>query len=330
VTIRLPILLLVVLMLEWAAGAVAPKQNNHPPALAGTVYFYYHGFQQPPGMFGPTSLAVLVDGRVVASPKAKTFFGIRLAPGRHSFASKSRRTNPKETAIELDITPGQHVFIRLDMRVAALGIVKYTAHLRIVGQEEGRAMVAALQPLDVKHIEDKTRVTIEAPTPAQEESSNNNPEPVRLAAPLPEEQGIYAFSPGTLQRIPGEITNFRTAPVHGLTAIVKNARSGTRLKAPLEFVLRCSPETTAAEYVLMHLFTRGDRREFRTLLGGTSVMQQGPERMTVPFEAHRIAPDVYHMKILAVPKGEYGFVGPGLEFKASATGSFVTYTFGVD
>jgi hypothetical protein len=191
-------------------------------------------------------------------------------------------------------------------------------------------MVGALQPLDVTHIEDKTRVTIETPPPAQEESSNRNPEPLRLADPLPGEQGLYALLDGTLQRIPGEITNFRTAPVHGLTAIVKNARSGTRLKAPLEFVVRSSPETTAAEYVLMHLFTKRNRREFRTLLGGTSVMQQGPERMTVPFEARRIAADVYHLKILAVPKGEYGFVAPGLLFKASATGSFVTYTFGVD
>jgi hypothetical protein len=151
-----------------------------------------------------------------------------------------------------------------------------------------------------------------------------------VAAPLPDEQGVYALSEGTLQRIPGEITNFRTAPVHGLTAIMKNVHSGTRLKVPLEFVIHCSPETTAAEYVLMHLFTKGDRREFRTLLGGTSMMQQGPERMTVPFEARRIVSNVYYVRILAVPKGEYGFVPPGLEFKASATGSFVTYTFGVD
>jgi hypothetical protein len=191
-------------------------------------------------------------------------------------------------------------------------------------------MVAALHPLDVKHIEDKTRVTIEVPAPARDDSSNSNPEPARSGALLPEEQGVYALSQGSLQRIPGEITNFRTAPVHGLTAIMKNARSGTRLKVPLEFVIRCPPETTAAEYVLMHLFTKRDRREFRTLLGGTSVMQQGPERMTVPFETHRIAPDIYYLKILAVPKGEYGFVAPGLVFKASATGSFVTYTFGVD
>jgi hypothetical protein len=329
VTSRLRIGLLTVWVLECAVGATAPKQDSHPPETTGTVYFYYEGFQQPPGMFGPTpSISILVDGRVVASPEMRTFFGVRLTPGRHTLASKSRRTNPKETAIELDITPGQQVFIRLEMMIAGMGIVKYTAHLRVVGQDDGRAMVAALQPLEPGQIEDRMLVTTELPGPLPEEPQQIIPDAVRASASLPDEQGIYALSDGALRRITGEITNFRTTNTWGLTATVKNSRSGIRLKAPLEFVIRCAPQVTAADYVLMHLFTRKDRREFRTLEAGQSGWQ-GPERMMVPFESRRIAPDVYYVTVLAVPKGEYGFLRPGGQV-TDTPGSTVTFTFGVD
>jgi hypothetical protein len=265
----------------------------------------------------------------VASPKQKTFFGIRVPPGRHTFASKSRRTNPKETAIELDITPGQVVFIRLEMMIAGMGIVKYTAHLRVVAEEDGRALVAELAPLDVSEIDDKARVTTEAPAPARAEQSHPTSDAATLSTLLPGEQGIYVLANGAIQKIPGEITTLKETVTWGPTAIVKKPRSGTRLRAPLEFVIRCSPDTTAAEYVLMHLFRRGDRREFRTLESGKSGWQ-GPERMMVPFQSRRIAPEVYHLSVLAVPKGEYGFLAPRLPLSASAAASFVTFTFGVD
>jgi hypothetical protein len=315
------------LIFECAARAAAPQQQTSP-AAAGTVYFYYEGFQQPPGMFGPTpSIAILVDGRVVASPKQRTFFGVRLTPGHHTFASKSRRTNPKETAIEFDVESGQQVFIRLEMMIAGMGIVKYTAHLRVVGDEDGRAIVAALQPLDVGEIEDRVRVTTDPPAPAADEASAISAMP-ELSTSLPDEQGIYVLLDGAPHGIPGEITTRRKTSVWGLTAVLKNARSSTRLRAPLEFVIRTAPDTTAEEYVLMHLFKRDDRREFRTLEGGQSGWQ-GPERMMVPFESRRFAPNVYHVKVLAVPKGEYGFIRPGASFKDSAA-STVTFTFGVD
>lgn len=325
--IRLLILLLV-LALECAAGAVAPSQNSRAPVTAGTVYVYYLGFQQPPGMFGWTpGISVLVDGRVVASPKTKTFFGVRLDPGRHTLASKSRRTNAKETAIDLDIKPGEQVFIRLEMMIAGMGIVKYTAHLRVVGREEGRAILAELQPLDAGEIQDKVRVTTDPPAPAEYDHSDVAELP-SLSSSVPDEQGIYGVLQGALQKLPGEITTQRMTSAWGLTAILKSARSGTRLRVPLEFVIRSSSDTVADEYVLMHLFTRKDRREFRTIQGGKSGWQ-GPERMMVPFESRRVAPNVYHLRVLSVPKGEYGFIPPGAKFMDSAASSIV-FTFGVD
>jgi hypothetical protein len=128
---------------------------------------------------------------------------------------------------------------------------------------------------------------------------------------------------------PARIRDAQHRHFHGAIwlASLKNPRSGIRLKVPLEFVIRCPADTTAADYVLLQLFTRRDRREFRTLDGGKSAMRQGPERMTVPFEARRLAPNVYHVTILAVPTGEYGFVAPGSLLKGSAAVSSVTHTF---
>jgi hypothetical protein len=328
VTIRLPLLLCGVVLLECAGGLAANQQKDHSPETAGTVYFYYEGFQQPKGMIGPAaSIGVLVDGRVVASPKMKTYFGIKLPSGRHTLASKSRRTNPKETAIEVDLKPKQQLFIRLEMMIAGLGIVKYTAHLRVVSQQDGRAVVAALQPLAVSEIEDKVRVTTELPGPAGDAASTT-PDPAKLPGLLPDEQGIFVVQDGALQRLRGETTTVRIASIWGHTAALKNARSATRLKLPLEFVIRAAAETTADEYILMHLFMRKDRREFRTLEAGKSGWQ-GPERMMVPFESRRLAPNVYHLTVLAVPKGEYGFLRPGTRFTDSAASS-LTFTFGVD
>jgi hypothetical protein len=208
-----------------------------------------------------------------------------------------------------------------------MGIVKYTAHLRVVGQEEGQVIVAELQPLDAGEIKDRARVTTDLPTPgADDDSTISNG--AALSATLPDEPGVYAYSQGALAKIPGEITTFRTTAAWGITAVLKNARSRTRLTLPLEFVIRTSVDTTAGDYVLMHLFSRKDRREFRTLEGGRSGWQ-GPERMMVPFETRRIASNVYHLKVLAVPKGEYGFIPPGAALKDTAA-STVAITFGVD
>jgi hypothetical protein len=294
------------------------------------VYFYYTGYEAPPGMWGPVpSIAVLVDGKVVATMKQRTYVGVRVASGRHAFATKSRRTDPKETTIELDIAAGQQIFIRLDMLIARLGIVKWTAFPRVVDPEEGRVMMAALQPLDARNVEDSARVTTEAPGLPTETPSSDGPEAIKVSAPLPEEQGIYVIAASTLQRMAPEITTFRTTSVYGLTANLKNLRSVTRLKPPLEFVVRCAEGTTVAEYVLVQLMTRGDRREYRTLDGGKSAMRQGAERMAVPFESRRIGPKTYYVRIVAVPKGEYAWLPPG-GLAATAGSTTATFTFGVD
>lgn len=328
--IRLSLLLLAASIVESVAGATPQRQGGDTLVAAGTVYFYYSGYESHMPLLLVPSIGVLVDGRVVATMKQRTYVGVRIAPGRHAFATKSRGTDPKETTIELDIAAGQQVFIRLDMLIARLGIVKWTAFPRIVDHEEGRVMVAALQPLDARNVEDKARVTTEAPELPREVPSNGGPEAVRLSAPLPEEPGIYVVSASALQRMAPEITTFRTTSVYGLTANLKNLHGVTRLKTPLEFVVRCADGTTVAEYVLVQLMTRGDRREYRTLDGGKSGMRQGPERMAVPFESRRIGPNTYYVTIVAVPKGEYGWVPPRATLAASAASTTVTFTFGVD
>ena len=307
----LSILLLAVSVVESAAGAMPQTQGGATSGAAGTVYFYYSGYESHMPLLRVPSIEVLVDGQIVATMKQRTYVGVRVAPGRHAFGTKSRGTNPKETTIELDIASGQQVFIRLNMLIARMGIVKWTAFPRVVDHEEGRVTLTALQPLDARNVDDKARVTTEAPRPPREAPAKSAPEAVRFSAALSEEPGIYIVSASTLQRLTPEITTFRTTSVYGLTANLKNLRSTTRLKPPLEFVIRSAEGTSVAEYVLVQMMTRGDRREYRTLDGGKSGVRQGPERMAVPFESRRIDPNTYYVTIVAVPRVRTGGFFPG-------------------
>jgi hypothetical protein len=51
-------------------------------------------------------------------------------------------------------------FVRLEVGV---GNLKWWAHLRVVGQDEGSLMVARLDPVPAGLIKDRTRVTVERP-----------------------------------------------------------------------------------------------------------------------------------------------------------------------
>jgi hypothetical protein len=145
---------------------------------------------------------------------------------------------------------------------------------------------------------------------------------------IPDEQGVYVVRRQSLDRLSVELANTIERAV-GFTATLKQARSPTRVELPAEFVIRTRQGTAAAEYVLLQLFTRKNRREFR-VMAPTSFHVQGPERVAVPFEPRRIAPDVFHLKILAAPRGEYAFVRPGAGLTMNSAADAVTFTFGVD
>jgi hypothetical protein len=289
------------------------------------VYFFFNGVDMPPGMWLKVpSVSILVDGTVVAKLRQREFVGVRVPAGRRAFASQTFGTKPKDSSIEFDVAAGEQVFLRVDMWVAKFGLVKWAAYLRLVEPREGVLMVSTLRAVAKKDIRDAHRVTTEppaAPPPV---------EPAGTAEPwmIPDEQGVYVVRQRILDRLSVELANAIERAV-GLTATLKQARSPTRVELPAEFVIRSREGTAAAEYVLLQLFTRENRREFR-ILAASSFHVQGPERVAVPFEPRRIAPATFHLKLVAAPRGEYAFVRPGTALTQNAASDAVTFTFGVD
>jgi hypothetical protein len=160
---------LLLLLATSLSLAVRPPQAATGDTDHGVVYFYFAAYSLPKGYnIGTPSISVYCDGRILAKVRKGTFVGVRLPPGRHTFASKGLRTRLDETAINLDVRPGGTTFLRLEV---GIGNIKWWAHLRVVGPEEGRLMVSKLEPLDPGHIEDRARAFASRPTDAGASSS---------------------------------------------------------------------------------------------------------------------------------------------------------------
>jgi hypothetical protein len=142
-------------------------------AEAGVVYFYFTAYTLPRGIvIGTPNISLYCNGRIVGKVKKGSFLGVRVPPGRHTFASKGVRTRLEETAIELDVKPGEITFVRLEV---GIGNLKWWAHLRVVGRDEGSLMISKLDPVPEGLVKDRSRATIARPTPA--ELASTAPEP---------------------------------------------------------------------------------------------------------------------------------------------------------
>jgi hypothetical protein len=151
-----------------------------------------------------------------------------------------------------------------------------------------------------------------------------------LRTPIPDEPGVYAVRDGALEPVKAEVVGWRDWVKGGWTSgTVAGSRSSLRLQTPGAFIVRSPDQTIVDEFVLLQLFTKTNRREFRTVTGG-SWRGDGPERMRVPFQSRRLRPNTYLVRVPPLPKGEYGFVPPGAFFAQSAASSDRILTFGVD
>jgi hypothetical protein len=134
-------------------------------ADAGVVYFYFTAYTIPRAIvIGTPNISLYCDGRIVGKVKKGSFLGVRVPPGRHTFASKGVRTRLEETAIELDVKPGGLTFVRLDV---GIGNLKWWAHLRVVGRDEGALMISKLDPVPEGLVKDRSRATTARPKPAE-------------------------------------------------------------------------------------------------------------------------------------------------------------------
>jgi hypothetical protein len=157
---------------------------------------------------------------------------------------------------------------------------------------------------------------------------------------LPEEVGVYFKESEKLVEVQPEIVNWRTGGVFNsvmtsglskshVNGTVKNPRSPLQTGAPLEFIIRCPEGISVAEYQLLWLEPKKDRREFRAMSVGAFGASGGADKNAIPFLFEKIAPATFRIKLTDLKKGEYGFLPPGVG-SASMASSGKIYTFGIE
>jgi hypothetical protein len=214
-----------------------------------------------------------------------------------------------------------------DLSVAAVVKLKEAG----VSPKVIQAMLAASRPSD------KNAIHTESP---DADAATTAKVPAGL-----EEVGVYVRIRGKLMPIEPEIVNWRTGGVLKSMATVgldkghvngsiAGAHSNLRLASPpymspdaLDFYVHCAEGGSAAEYQLLRLWTKEDRREFRSVTGGVLHASGGAQDNVVPFEYKKIAPRVYRLIIPKVNVGEYGLLAPGAIASANAASQGKIYTF---
>ena len=203
---------------------------------------------------------------------------------------------------------------------------------------EFETSVAALRTLKAAKVSDAVIRAMINPHPSSSVASNT-PAVLGTDNTLPQEVGVYIVLNGKLKEIEPEIVNWQTGGVIKSTAtlfIVKEdkngkvmrAKSPTQITSPLEFVVKTVEGTSVEEYQLLRLHGKSNRREFRSVTGGILHVSGGAQRDEVAFQPEKIGTRTWKMKLQDLPKGEYGFLPPGVE-SASISASGKIYTFGV-
>jgi hypothetical protein len=158
------------------------------------------------------------------------------------------------------------------------------------------------------------------------------------ATAIPDEIGVYIERGGSLEALTGEVPNVRSGGIlksmatagiakMNVRGTVSGGKSSIQVQAPVILVLRCQEGTTPAEYQILILDSKKDRREFTTGKAGVTGMTVGVDNdKTVSAKFDRIGPRTYKATISQLARGEYGVWAPGV----SALGpKGKIYTFGV-
>ena len=161
-------------------------------------------------------------------------------------------------------------------------------------------------------------------------AGNTPPTPAATSAVpgLPTEIGVYFKKGDEWVEVHPEVVNWKTGGVWktiGTGGIVKgdiNGRINGRnshnsVRTPLEFLI-CTPEgVDITEYQLLRLRNQKDSREFRTVTGGVMHVSGGATRDLVPFEGKKLASRTFSVTLLNIGAGEYGFLPPEPQCRAT-------------
>jgi hypothetical protein len=131
----------------------ASKPSEATPAAAqqdgnATLYFYrikqFSGSALEPSVFcDEKDLARMDNGR---------YFGVTLAPGKHTC-----RMGDKQTGFELDVKPGQSYYAKVSLEV---GFWKGHGRLTLIQPEQGAFELKKVKPLGADKVKDRTLVTV--------------------------------------------------------------------------------------------------------------------------------------------------------------------------
>ncbi len=147
------------------------------------------------------------------------------------------------------------------------------------------------------------------------------PPPSQTAArDIPDEVGVYVKVQGGLVEVQPELVTWRDGnalgailgglsqePVNGM---VKKPHSQLRIRAPVEFIIRCPEGVSVSEYQLLKLDEKDDRREFRTMTSGFFPSGKAGKN-AIEFAFEKIAPNTFRIVLTKLKSGEYGFLPPG-------------------
>jgi hypothetical protein len=96
--------------------------------------------------------SVYCDDRELARMDNGRYFGVALAPGRHTC-----RMGDKQTGFEIDLKPGQSLYAKITIDV---GFWKGRGRLTLIRPEQGAFELKKVKPLGADKVKDRALVTL--------------------------------------------------------------------------------------------------------------------------------------------------------------------------
>jgi hypothetical protein len=157
---------------------------------------------------------------------------------------------------------------------------------------------------------------------------------------LSQEVGVYVVLNGVMTELQPEIVNWQTGgfiKTRATLGIVKGDRNGkipgprsaVQLPVPIDVIVKTLEGTSVTEYQLLHLHTKDNRREFRSVTGGVVHQSGGAIRDSLSFQPRKIADRTWEIRLDHLSNGEYGLLPPGVS-SASISASGKMFTFSID
>lgn len=142
--------LLVALSLVASVYTRAQESATPPAPQEENAVIYFYRIKQ----FAGSALepSVFCDDKELARMDNGRYFGVTLAPGKHTC-----RMGDKQTGFEIDAKPGQNFYAKITIDT---GFWKGRGRLTLLQPEQGAFELKKVKPLGADKVKDRTLVTI--------------------------------------------------------------------------------------------------------------------------------------------------------------------------